>query len=136
MKKTASEITADFYKFIKESDLAKAVNGGVYLDGLRPANSQKEDIIIAFMTGLFDVFDQTGKVVVNIYVPDKDSSGIKKKNFQRCREIERACQNFIDTFNSNKYRLMLGNIIQTFAEEDINQHFVNLQIEFRHNTLV
>lgn len=61
MKKTGSEIEADVYKMVKDSILSSSVNGGVFLDGLRPVNSLKEDIVISFMTGIFDVFHQEGK---------------------------------------------------------------------------
>lgn len=48
MKKTGSEIEADVYKMVKDSILSSSVNGGVFLDGLRPVNSLKEDIVISF----------------------------------------------------------------------------------------
>lgn len=135
MRKTASEIEADIYKIVKNSILASAVTGGVFLDGLRPENSDKEDVIVSFMTGIFDIFHQEGKVNVNVYVPDKESSGILRKNTLRCREIERICQDFANTLKSNNYQFNLGRMIQVFNEKDINQHFVNVQLNFKYNFL-
>ena len=135
MKKTGSEIEADVYKMVKDSILSSSVNGGVFLDGLRPVNSLKEDIVISFMTGIFDVFHQEGKVNINIYIPDKESEGVLRKNTKRCREIERICQVFIDTLLAGTYHFTLGRMIQTFEENTINQHFVNLQLNFKYNFL-
>lgn len=135
MKKTASEIEADIYKIVQNSILKSAVTGGVFLDGLRPENSNKEDIIISFMTGIFDIFHQEGKVNINVYVPDKESSGILCKDTKRCREIERVCQVFCDTLASGAYKFTLGRMIQVFKESTINQHFVNVQLNFKYNFL-
>lgn len=135
MKKTASEIEADIYKIIKESSLLSVVSGSVYLDGLRPENSNEEDIIISFMTGVFDIFHQEGKININVYVPDKESLGILRKDTKRCREIERVCQVFCDTLASGAYKFTLGRMIQVFKENAINQHFVNVQLNFKYNFL-
>lgn len=135
MKKTANEIEADIYQLVKGSYIATAINGGVYRDELRPVNSQKEDAVISFMTGAFDTFRQEGKVNINIYIPDKESAGIKRKDVKRCREIERICQEFANNIALERYRFQLGRMIQTFKEPDINQHFVNLQFDFYYNFL-
>ncbi|MDO5106027.1 hypothetical protein [Capnocytophaga sp.] len=135
MKKTASEIEADIYKIVKNSILKSAVSGDVFLDGLRPENSDKEDVIVSFMTGIFDIFHQEGKVNINVYVPDKESSGILRKNTLRCREIERVCQVFCDTLQTDGYQFRLGRMIQVFNEKAINQHYVNVQLNFKYNFL-
>lgn len=96
MKKTASEIEADIYKIVKNSILKSAVTGDVFLDGLRPENSNKEDIIVSFMTGIFDVFHQEGKVNINVYVPDKESSGILRKT-RYVAEKSNVCVKFFAT---------------------------------------
>lgn len=135
MKKTGLEFESYFFQLVKDSSLASVVNGKVYREDYRPANSNKEDIIVIFMTAVFNDYVQVGKVNINVYVPDIISSGIKRKDLKRCREIERACQDFFDGLKGNTYRFRLGQVINTFKEQEIDQHFVNLQIEFDYNSL-
>ncbi|GIZ15499.1 hypothetical protein [Capnocytophaga catalasegens] len=135
MKKTASEIEADIYKLIKNSFISRFIKGDVYREGLRPANSQKEDVIVSFLTGIFDTFSQEGKVNINIYVPDRESSGINRKDIKRCREIEQVCQLFAENITLDNYHFKLSRMIQSFSEENINQHFVNMQLTFKYNFL-
>lgn len=135
MKKTASEIETHLYQLLKNSAVASAISGDVYLDGLRPTGSQKEDVVISFLTGAFADFRQIGKININLYVPDKISHGVGRKNTLRCRELERICQQFCDDLPANSYRFELGRMIQTFSDPPIKQHFINVQLNFLVNVL-
>ena len=42
MKKTASQIESDLYKYFKDK-INPLINGQTYRNGVRPLNSQKED---------------------------------------------------------------------------------------------
>ena len=66
MKKTASQIEADIYKYFKDK-INTLINGQTYRNGVRPLNSQKEDCVISFLTGLDGQY-QTGVININIFI--------------------------------------------------------------------
>lgn len=133
MKKTGGQVLNDVFKLLQESGLADFVSGSLYKNS-RPFNSQLEDIVVSFKTGLDGQF-QDGALTVNIYVPDIDNgSGVKVMDSGRCTEIEvKACE-IIKPFTSSEYLFSLGSIIQTFEEPDIGQHFVSIDLRFKHRT--
>jgi len=129
--KTGSQVQDDVYQLIRNSDLANAINGNVYKDGYRPRDSEKEDIVVIFTTGLADEI-QTGVVTINIYVPDVDpyANGVFVKDGLRCSILEEAADSWLDSIQSD-YRFTLNNTIHTTADEDINQHFVVVKLNYK-----
>ena len=135
MKKTASQIEADLYKYFKDK-INPLINGQTYRNGVRPLNSQKEDCVISFLTGLDGQY-QTGVVNINIFVlMVKNNDNQYKKDFVRCDAIEQALMPIIEEAETDlrNYRLQLHQMIQTFEETDIKQFFINAKIKFRYNT--
>ena len=135
MKKTASQIEADLYKYFKDK-INPLINGQTYRNGVRPLNSQKEDCVISFLTGLDGQY-QTGVVNINIFLPMvKNNDNQYSKNFVRCDAIEQALMPIIEGAETDlrNYRLQLHQMIQTFEETDIKQFFINAKIKFRYNT--
>lgn len=135
MKKTASQVEADIYKYFKDK-INTLINGQTYRNGVRPLNSQKEDCVISFLTGLDGQY-QTGVININIFVPMvKNNDNQYRKNFVRCDAIERALMPIIEDAETDlrNYRLQLHQMIQTFEETGINQFFINAKIKFRYNT--
>ena len=135
MKKTASQIEADLYKYFKDK-INPLINGQTYRNGVRPLNSQKEDCVISFLTGLDGQY-QTGVININIFVPlVKNNDNQYRKDFVRCDAIEQALMPIIEEAETDlrNYRLQLHQIIQTFEETDINQFFINAKVKFRYNT--
>ena len=135
MKKTASQIETDLYKYFKDK-INPLINGQTYRNGVRPLNSQKEDCVISFLTGLDGQY-QTGVVNINIFVPlVKNNDNQYRKDFVRCEAIERALMPIIEEAKTDlrNYRLQLHQMIQTFEETDIKQFFINAKIKFRYNT--
>ena len=135
MKKTASQIEADLYKYFKDK-INPLINGQTYRNGVRPLNSQKEDCVIAFLTGLDGQY-QTGVININIFVlMVKNNDNQYMKDFVRCDAIEQALMPIIEEAETDlrNYRLQLHQMIQTFEETDINQFFINAKIKFRYNT--
>ncbi len=134
MVKTSEEIEADIYRLINQSELANAISGKVYRDGLRPNNSNKEDVIVIFQTAIKDGYQQIGAVNINTYVPDrKRGTNTFKKNVKRCRELSRICADFASTLPTGDYLFKVRKTVQTYSEPKINQHFINLNLEFRYN---
>nr|DAX27764.1 MAG TPA: hypothetical protein [Caudoviricetes sp.] len=135
MKKTASQIEADLYKYFKDK-INPLINGQTYRNGVRPLNSQKEDCVISFLTGLDGQY-QTGVININIFVPlVKNNDNQYRKDFVRCDAIERALMPIIEESKTalRNYKLTLHQLIQTFEETDIEQFFINAKIKFRYNT--
>ena len=135
MAKTAKDIQTDFYTLLKDSDLAAMVNGIVYRDGFRPRDSKKEDIVIIYSAGEDDGEIQSGIVTINIYVPDilPYKNGTMVENAARTAKIERAAQEWYESIRGvmPEYIFRLYNTIHTTADEDINQHFVVVQVKYR-----
>ncbi|WP_297970261.1 hypothetical protein [uncultured Capnocytophaga sp.] len=135
MKKTASQIESDIYKYFKDK-INTLINGQTYRNGVRPLNSQKEDCVISFLTGLDGQY-QTGVVNINIFVPMvKNNDNQYRKDFVRCDAIEQALTPIIEEAETDlrNYRLQLHQMIQTFEETDIKQFFINAKVKFRYNT--
>ena len=135
MKKTASQIEADLYKYFKDK-INPLINGQTYSNGVRPLNSQKEDCVISFLTGLDGQY-QTGVININIFVPlVKNNDNQYRKDFVRCDAIEQDLMPIIENAKTDlrNYRLQLHQMIQTFEETDIKQFFINAKIKFRYNT--
>lgn len=135
MKKTASQIEADLYKYFKDK-INPLINGQTYRNGVRPLNSQKEDCVISFLTGLDGQY-QTGVVNINIFIPMvKNNDNQYMKDFVRCEAIEQALMPIIEEAETDlrNYRLQIHQMIQTFEETDIKQFFINAKIKFRYNT--
>lgn len=135
MKKTASQIEADIYKYFKDK-IDPLINGQTYRNGVRPLNSQKEDCVISFLTGLDGQY-QTGVININIFVPlVKNNDNQYRKDFVRCDAIEQDLMPIIENAKTDlrNYRLQLHQMIQTFEETDIKQFFINAKIKFRYNT--
>ena len=135
MKKTASQIESDLYKYFKDK-INPLINGQTYRNGVRPLNSQKEDCVISFLTGLDGQY-QTGVININIFVPlVKNNDNQYRKDFVRCDAIEQALMPIIEEAETDlrNYRLQLHQMIQTFEETDIKQFFINAKIKFRYNT--
>ena len=125
-------------------DIANAFNaeylnvvGGIYYRGLRPFQDNislyQEDIVIAFLTGTSGDI-QKGTCLVNVYVPNVQAkSGIAYPNKQRCAAIAEALELFPKFANDNADGIYFkqSDMIYTFAEDNINQHFVSLKMEFK-----
>ena len=135
MKKTASHIEADIYKYFKDK-INPLISGQTYRSGVRPLNSQKEDCVISFLTGLDGQY-QTGVININIFVlMVKNNDNQCRKDFVRCDAIEQALMRIIEESKTNlkNYKLQLHQMIQTFEDTDIKQFFINAKVKFRYNT--
>ena len=135
MKKTASQIESDVYKYFKDK-INPLINGQTYRLGVRPLNSLKEDCVIAFLTGLDGEY-QSGMFNINIFVPAvKNNDNQYRKNFVRCEAIEGALMPIIEEARTalHNYKLQLHQMIQTFEDTDIKQFFINAKVKFRYNT--
>lgn len=134
--KTEKRIERDFYEFVTKSGLANAISGKVYRKGMRPPESDKEDIVVKFLSGL-DEQVQSGIVVLNIYVPDISirSRGAKVENIKRIDELEELAVSFIEENDSNEYDLEKDGTPKSLEAESIEQHFISVRIKFKRITI-
>ena len=134
MIKTEMQIERDFYSFVKNSDLGKAIKGKVYRPEMRPANATTEDLIVKFLAGL-DEQVQTGVVIFNLYVPDRphaDGRMVPDKN--RIGKLEELLLAFVETAGGTEYWLETDTTPTTMRNEEIEQHFIYARIKFNRIT--
>lgn len=129
--KTGGEVERDVYLLLAQSSLVSTIAGTLYRSGDRPLNARTEDAVISFNTGVDGQFEE-GFLTLNIYVPDMvKRDGRKGKNTVRCTELEILAGSIIKGIPVGEYRFWLENIPQTFkAEQEMEQHFVNIKIRF------
>ncbi|HBC22166.1 MAG TPA: hypothetical protein DC009_08935 [Porphyromonadaceae bacterium] len=134
MAKTGKQIQGDIRRMLTGSKLAEEVSGGIYRNGYRPRDSRKEDIIVAFTTGIPDQIE-TGVVTVNIYVPDIDpcGNGIFVEDGRRTEQLEALAQQWADSLTAAKspYLFRLRQTIYTEEAPEISQHFIVVRLGFR-----
>lgn len=135
MAKTAKQIQGDVYTLLRDSSLYANISGEVYRNGLRPRDSQLEDAVVIFTTGLPDEI-QTGVVTIDIHVPDIDpyDNGVLVEDGERTEQLEALAQAWVDslTCDVSNYRFSLQQPIYTEAEPDINQHFVVIKLKYEY----
>lgn len=134
MIKTEMQIERDFYSFVKNSDLGKAIKGKVYRPEMRPANATTEDLIVKFLAGL-DEQVQTGVAIFNLYVPDiphADGRMVPDKN--RIGKLEELLLAFVETAGGTEYWLETDTTPTTMRNEEIEQHFIYARIKFNRIT--
>lgn len=134
MIKTETRIERDFYSFVKNSDLGKAIRGKVYRSEMRPTNATTEDLIVKFLAGL-DEQVQTGVVIFNLYVPDiphADGRMVPDKN--RIGKLEELILAFVETAGGTEYWLETDATPTTMRNEEIEQHFIYARIKFNRIT--
>jgi hypothetical protein len=135
MKKSGDEVLNDLYPLLNGSEYIAMLSGRLYKDGtMRPLNSIKEDTIMSFKAGL-DGQIQEGAVTLNTYVADIDNgSGGKTKNSARTAAISAKARELFDNKVVGSYLFRFGNMVQTYREETIGQHFVSIDLRYRMTT--
>lgn len=131
--RTASQITGDFYKALRNGALAKELNGRVYREGLRPVSSCQEDAVLVFTQGSAGQID-TGTITVLVFVPDidHDGTGSLVEDKRRTAEIEAAALSWVKELQSNLtgYKIELAQTILTLPDVAIKQHFTSVKINY------
>jgi hypothetical protein len=117
------------YNILNGSAALKAAISGKIYRGKRPNDSQKEDISIVSLPILPGSI-QFGTANVNIHVPDIGDFPDNGK-LKALTDIVRP---LLEETYGDDYLLYIS-MQQVFDEPEINQHYVNMRIEFEfHNT--
>lgn len=135
-KLTSKRVEGDFYQLLKGSELAAGLSGSVYRSGTRPRDSQAEDAVVQFVTGLAGQI-QTGVVLICIYFNDIDpyANGVLVEDGERSEQIETLAQQWIDSLTAaaSNYLVELSQTIHTQeADTATRQHFVAVRLQYRY----
>lgn len=128
------QVERDFYSFVKNSKLGKAIKGSVYRSEMRPTNAKTEDLVVKFLAGL-DEQVQSGVVIFNLYVPDiPHEDGRKVPNKNRIGQLQELILEFVETAGDTEYWLQTDTTPSTMRNEEIEQHFIYARIKFNRIT--
>lgn len=133
MRKTGLEIEWYIYSLAVRS---LPIRGKVYRNGTRPYNSQGEDAVVAFLSGVdgWDSFSQVGIVNLNVHVRNIGNSPYSVKNVTRCEEIEQALLSLVEGHETGDYWLQTDGAAQVSPDGD-NWHVVSIRIKYRYNRI-
>ena len=126
--KSDIEIKDDIYQIIKGSALEKAVTGKLK-NTRRPANSNKEDIVISILeNGSGQV--QEAFVNVNIYVSDDVRDGQAEENSSRLRRLYKLATELLEVQRGEAYRFTLDKQ-RVMEVNGKNEHFINNKLLYK-----
>lgn len=126
--KSDIEIKDDVYKVIKGSALEKSITGKLSKT-IRPADSDKEDIVISVLdNGKGQI--QEAYVNVNIYVPDNLRDGQSEENSVRLRQLCKLAAELIEVQRGEDYRFTLDKQ-RVMEVNGKNEHFINNRLLFK-----
>lgn len=135
-KKNALKIEDDIYNALVNV-FPGIISGTLYKEGTRPTDAKTEDAVIIVSGGDVEQI-QTGRAHINIYVQDIDNgSGNLVGDKDRLTELSDCDETIVEALNNalfEEYSFRLNKMTDTFAEKDINQHFVNVNLEFERIT--
>ena len=135
MRNVSSIDTDDIlFRLIKQAveDNVITISGGVYPQGERPDDSDKEDIVINTITVTHEK-PQTGTSNVNIYAADKKRRINGKEQYkchrERLRQIGDALTDYLDAQNVADLEFWIEQDV-VIKELEVRQHYRNLRISW------
>lgn len=130
--KTSLDQDTEIYKLLNVPAITSVITGGIY-KGRRPADSELEDIVINTIT-TGDGTRQFGVSNVNIYVKDIQATIAGRQQFlmntARLITLTNVVKPFLEETDGNDFALWIEST-RPAAEPEINQHFINIRIEFQ-----
>ncbi len=131
-RKSTVRIEQEMYNAL-ETFFYGRISGHFYPSDCRPADSKVEDAVLTVSNASADQV-QEGRARINIFVPDVDNgSGRPVPDKGRLEELSSLDELIIETLNAadTDYEFDLFQATGTINAEDIKQHFVNINIEFK-----
>lgn len=127
--RTNIEVIDLIYQILKP--LEEGLSGGIYKIQ-RPANSNKEDIVInSLILASGDI--QKGTFNINIHVPDLliklENQVQNQPDLKRLKELNKLVKSKIDEIYNEDYNLF---VIweNTLKDIDAKNHYINIRIQF------
>ena len=135
MEKTAKQIEKDVFRIMRDSELKNVIGGKFYRAGMRPKNAKTEDVVVKFLTGI-DEQEQSGVVLVHVYVPNVQASndGELVENITRVDELEELLNTTVANLEDGEYLFEKDGTPNSFPVEGIEQHFINMRLKYRRKT--
>lgn len=127
--KSDIDIKDDIYAFIKGSALTETVTGKLSKT-LRPAKSDKEDIVISILANS-NTDIQEAFVNVNIYVADVLRDDQYEENTIRLRELCNLAKDLLEVGRGDGYRFTLEEQ-RVMEVQGKNEHFINNKLLYRY----
>ena len=134
-RKATSRIEQEMYDALEHFFDGK-ISGGFYPSDCRPLDSKVEDAVLTVSNATAEQI-QEGRARINIFVPDIDAGlGRPVPHKERLDELSSLDEAIIETLNSadTDYSFDLFKATETINAENIKQHFVNINIEFKYIT--
>lgn len=128
MIKTDIEIKDDVYDYISRSKLKQIVSGKLSKTK-RPANSNKEDIVISILDNGSGQY-QEAFVNVNIYVKDLSRDNQPEEYSKRLRELCRVADEVLSVFHGETFRCTLDKqrVIEVNGKDE---HVINNKLFYQ-----
>lgn len=131
--KTSKRIERDIFRLLKDSELSSVIGGAFYRDGMRPMDSKEEDAVVKFLSGI-DGQEQSGVVLLHVYVTDKDfyGNGALCEDIGRVETLEEEIMETLLAITSTEYVIKTDGTPQSYKSQDYNgQHFINVRISYK-----
>lgn len=131
--KSSFDTDTILFRVLRDSPVKAAISGDIYYEGDRPADSNKEDIVINTVTLTQDYHPQLGDSNVNIYVPDSIITiGGKQQRVVNRARLKQLTELAIQAIRDSRVKGLKANLRwqRTLQEPDINQTFVNIRISW------
>ena len=123
-------IKDDVYAHIKNSPLASAVTGKICKQGVRPKDSDKEDVVIAVIANLNGQI-QEAAVNVNIYVADDiKNDGQNQEATIRLRELCRIASETLEVGRGDDFRFTLESQ-HVIEVPGTKEHVINNRLNYK-----
>lgn len=127
--KNEMEIKDDVFHFLKGSDLVANVSGKLSKTE-RLEDSDKEDVVISFLTPNPNLQLQEVYLNVNVYVADVKRGNHYEENTIRLRELMTLCDETFKLAKEEKYFLKLDTQ-KSYKVPGKNEHFINNKILYK-----
>lgn len=134
-RKSTIAIEQDIFNLLESFFFGK-ISGSFYPSDCRPSNSKLEDAILTVSKVSAEQI-QNGRARINIYVPDIDNnSGRFVPDKERLQELASLDEEIVTILNEadTDYDFDLFQGTEIIADENINQHFVNINLGLKRIT--
>lgn len=131
MIKSELQIEQDIYNLLK-GELKSMISGNVYKNGMRPIGAQTEDAVISVSDASADQI-QLGHVQINVYVANIGNMPDKARLTELSEQHENLCE-LMNELTTDEYHFYLSRAARPYEVPELNQYFVNFEIEFERTT--
>lgn len=130
-KTTFDVVDALITVLLADAALKADITGHIYRDGMRPVNSDKEDVVVGTLPITFEQI-QRSIANINVHVPTAkitiNGIGNFVPNFVRLKEITARIVSLVNEKYIGDYWFLVQQ--QSFYQENENETYSNIRVEF------